>query len=223
MGEMIDLETAKQLRTSSRQERLTRLAEWRPETVTRSEMLALGTREEVARCLESLMANTVGCDPKRLIAHLRALAVTHPMQELSEAEASLKFRIFCEDLRNVPEAVIEAACRSYRRDPKNRFFPTPGQLLALCEPEMRAIGARQRGAVLLLGVLERGRIAVAVEDTPKRDFQNVLDSLPPRWEPPVVPAAQEVVGMDGRVLPERRAELLKLAEALAQRVGRGNA
>lgn len=40
---------------------------------------------------------------------------------------------FCEDLAGYPETVIADACQDYRRNPDNKFFPTPGQLLAYCQ------------------------------------------------------------------------------------------
>lgn len=40
---------------------------------------------------------------------------------------------FCQDLAGKTDAQIAYACARFRRDAGNRFLPTPGQLLALCE------------------------------------------------------------------------------------------
>jgi len=48
-----------------------------------------------------------------------------------------RFLDFCFDLEGVTEAGLEAACIAYRREPKNKFFPTPGALLELCKDDIR--------------------------------------------------------------------------------------
>lgn len=44
---------------------------------------------------------------------------------------------FIEDLEEFAIPEIEAAIREYRRNPKNKYFPTPGQLRELAIAEMR--------------------------------------------------------------------------------------
>lgn len=39
-----------------------------------------------------------------------------------------------DDLGHIPPDILDEACAAYRRDPEARFFPRPGQLLAIAEP-----------------------------------------------------------------------------------------
>lgn len=220
------------LKTSSRLARLMLFAELEGEQksipATRARILEIGPESEIRESLLSIRQGEPPCTPERLIAYLRALAVTHPMQELSEAEASLKFRIFCEDLAQVPEQIIMAACRSYRRDPKNRFFPTPGQMIALCEPDMRVRDLRRSGAERLLDTLDRPAGSVC-EEAPRRfakldvsllyrHLRSVQEAGKPAL-PKAAPAAQEVLDANGQLSPERRAKLREMSARLRERVG----
>lgn len=92
------------------------------------------------------------CEPEKatieqIMGHLYSLALFYPQQELSKKDANLKFQVFCGDMRHVPEPILGEACRRYRTDAKNRFFPTPGQLLALCKIEQAYIGPPVRPAI----------------------------------------------------------------------------
>jgi hypothetical protein len=51
---------------------------------------------------------------------------------------------FLEDLAPFTIAEIEVAIRNYRRDPKNKFFPTPAQLLAILRPPADPSDKRSR-------------------------------------------------------------------------------
>lgn len=68
-----------------------------------------------------------------IIKHLAYLDVIFPSQALTTEERSLRYRIFCADLGHLPEWKIRNACERYRKSSENRFYPTPGQLLALCK------------------------------------------------------------------------------------------
>lgn len=39
-----------------------------------------------------------------------------------------------DDLSHIPPDILDEACAAYRRDPEARYFPRPGQLLAIAEP-----------------------------------------------------------------------------------------
>ncbi len=41
---------------------------------------------------------------------------------------------YVEDLTGRPLPAIQMACRRWRQNPENRFFPTSGQLIELCTP-----------------------------------------------------------------------------------------
>jgi hypothetical protein len=71
---------------------------------------------------------------KELGMHLAALGVIYPPRaSMSKAELTLRYRIFFDDLAGLSESEMARACERYRRDPKNLFFPTPGQLLKLAK------------------------------------------------------------------------------------------
>lgn len=59
----------------------------------------------------------------------------------------MRYRVFCSDLQGFPEPVIAAACRRYRRSPSAKGFPFVGELLALCEDEMRALRPKRPAVV----------------------------------------------------------------------------
>lgn len=67
--------------------------------------------------------------------HLAELSLFFHQSDLNPSDATLKVRLFAADLQGVSEPVLAQACKRYRCDPKSRFFPTPGQLLALCRDE----------------------------------------------------------------------------------------
>lgn len=239
MAQDVVLTDAKPLKENSLQERLTLFAELDGEEqfyrTPRAKMLALGSETEVAAALRWMLRPEPPCSPDRIIAYLRALAVTHPMQELSEAEASLKFRIFCEDLGHIPERIIAEACRSYRRDPANTFFTTPGKMLAICEPMLKSQALRRQGAERMLRTLEnpppepstfRGPLSVpqekivALSDARKAEIEAILNRFrtkPEAEREPSKPSEQEIVDATGALSPERRAVLRKMAADLRER------
>lgn len=60
------------------------------------------------------------------------MAVSCPQSQISEAQARLKAEIFCDDLAEFAPGIIAEAFKTYRRNPDNVFFPTPGQIYGLC-------------------------------------------------------------------------------------------
>ena len=56
-----------------------------------------------------------------------------PFGEMTEDELTLRYQIFFDDLKSLSEHELARACVRYRTDPKNLFFPTPGQLLKLAK------------------------------------------------------------------------------------------
>lgn len=221
---------AQPLKTSSQRERLMLFAELEAEgrtiPATRARMLTIAPESELRSALCWLMREPSPCPPDRLIAYLRALALTHPMQELSEQEASLKFRIFCEDIGHIPEVTVREACRIWRRDPATTFFPTPGKLLAICKPMMDERAKQRLGAERMLATLDRTELEPEPESNvygfPGRngrvvDFSQVMKAMRATSEaqqPPKVEPEQEETGSAGELSDERKAELAALRERL---------
>lgn len=95
----------------------------------------IGSSLEVRRSSGSLAkTGRVGSTAKEVMAMLGKLALHYWRPDFSEQQAKLLFADFVEDLREYSPERIEAACTAYRRNPENRFFPTPGQLRACIPP-----------------------------------------------------------------------------------------
>jgi hypothetical protein len=118
-----------------------------PKLPTRAAILALANESQTRAMLNAARLQTAPATPAEISRHFLALAVVYPSQALSEEQMTLKFRIFCEDLSGIPERVLAKACANYRRaiNPPNTFFPSPGQLLAHCETDMREMRKLRRG------------------------------------------------------------------------------
>src|SRR5262245_38109152 len=74
-----------------------------------------------------------------IITHLTMLDVVFPSRQMTQADRVMRLKVFCSDLVGYPESVIGTACKCYRRDSRSKGFPFPGELIALCEEEMRAL------------------------------------------------------------------------------------
>jgi hypothetical protein len=72
---------------------------------------------------------TVPAEPTSIVAHVERLGLHYPQPRLEPAHHALRWDDWLEDLADVPEDVLIAACRIWRRS-NERFAPSPGQLLA---------------------------------------------------------------------------------------------
>lgn len=94
-------------------------------TITRAELPALRSyRDEAYRLLIPATSEEIGL-------HLGKLALHYPQPDLSETASATRWNDWIEDFSTTPLDILAAACRDWRRS-ENRFFPSPGQLLALC-------------------------------------------------------------------------------------------
>jgi len=64
-------------------------------------------------------------------AALSRLALHYWRPDFSPSQVKLLLQDFLHDLEHYSPRDIEYACESYRRDPANKFFPTPGALLGI--------------------------------------------------------------------------------------------
>lgn len=60
------------------------------------------------------------------IAH--RLLVSKPAQDMSEAEATVFWQNFREDVAGMPAWGLALACERWRQDPARKYFPTGGEL-----------------------------------------------------------------------------------------------
>lgn len=68
-------------------------------------------------------------DRKKLVAvSLAKLAAHYWRPDFTATQAEMLFEDFVEDLREFRDDEVEKACRLYRQDGQNQFFPKPGQL-----------------------------------------------------------------------------------------------
>jgi hypothetical protein len=70
---------------------------------------------------------------EQMVKHLLTLDVIFPSQHLSADQMTLRFHTFYADLKGLSDDELAYACERYRKDPGNKFFPTPGMLLALAK------------------------------------------------------------------------------------------
>lgn len=92
------------------------------------------------RSSENLSEASIDPDKAKTIATILAgLAAQFHRDEIGEGQAKMLFAQFAEDLDEFSIADIRAGVKTYRQEPKNRFFPTSGQLR---EPIIAARNAR---------------------------------------------------------------------------------
>lgn len=96
--------------------------------------------------------------PEVVVLHVERLNRHYPAPGLDEAAQAARWEDWIEDFADVPEDVLVAACRTWRRS-SARFAPSPGQLLATIGGEdhwgrRRAVYARRAREVLALVIGE---------------------------------------------------------------------
>lgn len=84
--------------------------------------------------LAELKAGMWGSGPDYVATALLRLQAHYWRPEFTPAQARELYEDFMDDLGHIPPDILDEACAAYRRDPDARFFPRPGQLLAIAEP-----------------------------------------------------------------------------------------
>lgn len=84
--------------------------------------------------LAELKAGMWGSGPDYVATALLRLQGHYWRPDFSPAQARELYEDFMDDLGHIPPDILDEACAAYRRDPEARFFPRPGQLLAIAEP-----------------------------------------------------------------------------------------
>ena len=79
-----------------------------------------------------------------IVMELERLAVAFPRADMDARKWSVLFETFFEDLQGLSIEAIRGGCRRYRRNPENRFFPSPGQLLEACKNPFDVSGPPRR-------------------------------------------------------------------------------
>lgn len=68
---------------------------------------------------------------EQIIQHLSLLARNYWRPEMTEGQYRALHLQYCQDLAGKTDAQIADACRRWRTNPQNKFFPSSGQLLEL--------------------------------------------------------------------------------------------
>lgn len=85
-------------------------------------------RQDIERVLKTGTMEDVGIIIKSLSLHYN-----HQYKNPNEIKSI--FTDFYEDLKDLPLSLIKRACADYRRDDKNKFMATPGQIIKLIKPK----------------------------------------------------------------------------------------
>lgn len=97
-----------------------------------SKEISIEQREQCLALAGEYLLKSVAAEPKLMAPVLHQLDSVMPSKQLDEKGQTARWAAYFEDLANVPLDSLVAACRAWRRDPSNTFFPTPGQLLERC-------------------------------------------------------------------------------------------
>lgn len=75
-------------------------------------------------------------EPKELVlVALNRLALHYWRPDFTPSQAKAVMGDYLEDLAHYGAERVEEACRRWRCDPANKFFPRPGEMLALIQPK----------------------------------------------------------------------------------------
>lgn len=84
--------------------------------------------------LDSLQDALRPAGPEYVAMALLRLQAHYWRPDFTQAQAKALYADFMDDLSHLPADILDQAIATYRRDPEARFFPRPGQLLAVAEP-----------------------------------------------------------------------------------------
>lgn len=80
---------------------------------------------------------------EEVLTLLGKLILHYPMANMTTQEKTLLLEDYVDDLSDYPAWAIQEACRTYRRDPDNKFFPKVAVLIdlakSLCSRHKRMI------------------------------------------------------------------------------------
>lgn len=131
--------------------------------------------EEIKREWESLQAAIQPCGDDVVHESLLAAASVYGSPWDNDAIAAVGMAKYFAVLSDLPTEAVLRGFEDYDRQPDSRFFPRPGQLLALCEPHARKLRMAAGRAKMA-----RERLpSKAAERTPEekaRDRQAMIDA-----------------------------------------------
>ncbi|MCJ8334631.1 MAG: hypothetical protein MJH10_10360 [Epibacterium sp.] len=125
-------------------------------------------------------ASLAPAEPYEVATLIESLSVMYPQQARTEADDRIRARTWIADLADYPADAIEAACAQWRRK-DTAFMPSPGQLIALIEPIVKARQALKNRADLV------------IDGPVKRTAPNPIEAVAER-DPKVLEGLQELMG-----------------------------
>lgn len=115
-----------------------------------------GTPAEVRLALQAIIEGPPKASTLEFAEELSRLALHYWRPDFNPKEAAKLNADYLEDLRGITVEELKAACRTWRRNPDNRFYPTSGQLLELVKDALSERARQKMGAEYLLTLLEDG-------------------------------------------------------------------
>jgi hypothetical protein len=171
----------------------------------------LGLDEEIRSALRVVIAGPATAAMQDFIICLGALSLHFWRPDFTPEQAKLIFGDFSRDLAGVTSDELTDACAEWRKNPKNRFFPTPGQLLELVQSRLSARARDKAGAGRLLAIMEGGADSADYHSPAPRNFSEIMQKLTPN--PPAPAPETPPPDTDRPETPESRSELRdKLAD-----------
>ena len=73
----------------------------------------------------------VWASAKQIVEQMQDLEIVFPDESLTKQQLERRRELYCIDLGRLTERELQVACERYRKNPENKRFPTPGQLLGL--------------------------------------------------------------------------------------------
>jgi len=98
------------------------------------------------------------------------------MQNLDENQARVLFEDYMEELGKFPHDILQGACRAYRNNPQNTFFPKVAQLLELCQTPYRKL-LRKLNALNQILSADPNLLRLEVSRPKAVDFEELTKSL----------------------------------------------
>lgn len=133
----------------------------------RASLLRLGDEAKVREWLAAAIAGPPAAMMRDYVTQLGRLSLHYWRPDFTPEQAKLMFQDFASDMAGTTAAELVEACNEWRRDPENRFFPRPGELLELVKDRLRQRGRDRYAARRMLEMLD-GKDEPSEPAEPKR-------------------------------------------------------
>lgn len=111
----------------------------------------------------------------QILARIVSLELLYGRQAMSDDERRIWLQTYIEDLGAYTDLELANACRKYRQNGDNRYFPNPGQLLELLKNPFADTDAPHRREVYRASEADHARDAAErkeIDDWFKRQVDN---------------------------------------------------